>query len=173
MGHMIVGISKWQWLLILIAVASVMLVNVIGIWHSIRFNKMQVEEVKHVDPELLELYNCDYPYLAVSLRFLITAILLSALAWLTVFLSAKAFFQRLPLILKYGSELLVATLVGVVFAIVSILLCANWVYDFWCGPLYGLLMSGFVHYWSKRLVFPATSVLIFWAMHLSNRNQVT
>ena len=82
---MIVGISKRQWLLILAAVAIVILVNVIGIWYYLRPYKMLVEEIN--DPELLDLITCDYPYLAVFLKFSITAILLGALAWLMVFLS--------------------------------------------------------------------------------------
>jgi hypothetical protein len=165
-----IGISRRQWLLILTAVATAILINVIGIWYFLRPYKMWLEETTDVDPEFLDLITCDdYPYLAVFLKFLITAILLGALAWIVVFLSTRALCQRLPLIPKYGSELLTAISVGIVFAIGSILLSNNWVHDFRCWEEYGLSQSGFVYYWSKRLVFPVTSVLIFWAMYLSNK----
>jgi hypothetical protein len=163
------GISKRQWLLVFAAVMSVVIINIIGIWSDLP-SKVYTEKLGDMAPEFFDLMNCNPPYLTVFLKFLLVTSLLTAIAWFIVFLPEKPFLQRLPSVLKYASELLMAILIGGVFAVVSISFASNWVYDFWCGPLYGLLWSAFVYYWSIRLIFPVTTVLIFWAMYLSNQH---
>lgn len=166
---MLIGISRRQWLLILTAVSVVVVINGIGIWDFINDLRMRIEAESDLVLKLFGL--CDPPpYLAVFSKFLITIILLVAIAWLTVFLSKKGLFQRLPSIVKHGGELLIAVFVGSVFTVVSIELSNNWVNDFYCGSYYGLLGSEFVHYWSTRLVFPVASMLMFVAMLLSNQH---
>ena len=166
---MVLGISKRHWLLIFAAVLSVVIINVIGIWIDLP-SKAYTEKFEDMAPGVFDSMNCDPQYLTVFLMFLLVAVVLTATAWFAVFLSKKPFLQGLSAVLRYASELLTAILVGGIFAAISICLAANWIDHFWCGPLYGLLWSPFVVEWSMKFAFPATSLLIFWAMRLSNQH---
>jgi len=161
-----IGISKRQWLLVLAAVAIVTAINGIGIWDFVHDFRISIEAKPDLVSELLR--PCDPPpYLAVFSKFLIAIILLVAIALLAIFLSKKMLFQRLSSIVKHGSELLIAVFIGSIFTVVSIALSSSWVDDLWCG--FSVLWSEFVYYWSTRLVFPATSMLMFGAMLISHR----
>ncbi|MGC9396019.1 MAG: hypothetical protein ACP5J4_14340 [Anaerolineae bacterium] len=169
MKDMRTGISKRQWLLVLAAVATVIVINGIGIWDFIHNFRVWIEAKPDLVSELYWLCNPPH-YLAISSKFLIAGISLVVIAWQVAFLSTKAFFQKWPTTTKYGSELLVAIFVGSVFAVISIVLSNSWVHDLYCGSYYGLLGSKFVHLWSISLVFPATSTLMFVAMLISNQH---
>jgi hypothetical protein len=164
---MIAGINKPQWLLIIPALLIVLVVNTMGMWQQFQIYKAR----QQAWPEIYTDFACSIPWMKIILEGIVVTIFLMVFAWLLVFLSRRAFFQKLPSRLRYGSELLIALLAGATFMVTSILFSDGWIQYFWCGPMAGLSKSSLVLYLSPRLVLPATSVLIFWAMYLSNSQE--
>ena len=161
---MIAGISKSQWLLIMVSETIVLLINGFGMWEK----DLLYESRRLHLPELYKVYDCGTPWPKVIPETMVTTTLLLLIAWLIVFMSRQLFFQKLPLKLKIGSQGLIAIFVGIIFMIASISFSDSWVFDFWCGDLYGLLYSSSVRFLSVWLILPATSLLIFWATYISN-----
>ena len=176
---MILGIHKRQWPFILAAVACVLLLNLEGMRREVLANNLRWERISESATEsgvsleiLASLYRCTYPWREIALEILGVGLSLAVLAWLVVWLSRRAFFQRVPLGLRVGIEVALALGVGVAFAAASIAYAFHWYDDFWCRPMYGLAYPRFVYLWSQRFVFPAASALTFLAMMLSNRGSV-
>ena len=161
---MIAGINKPQWLLITASTLIVLVINAVGMWQDFLVYELRGTQLS----EIYRSYGCGNPWPNIIPETFGAIVLLLAIAWQAVHMSRKSSFQELPLRLKYASELLIAILVGVVFTVISVSFSSIWVYDFWCGPVLGLLKSSLVSWWSPRFVLPATSMLIFWAIYLSN-----
>lgn len=177
---MILGIHKWQWLLVLAAVAGFLAVNLLGMREEVQYNEQvkarvleSVAEAEIPSEIHAALWGCTYPWPKITAETAAAAGCLAALAWLVVFISQRGFFQRWPRRLKYAAELLLAFLTGGAFMAASLYFAYHWIEDFICGTVLGLRQPDFAWKWSIQFVFPAASALIFVALALSNRRAVS
>jgi hypothetical protein len=91
---------------------------------------------------------------------------LGSLSWLVIFVSNRAFFQKQRLIVKILETLVAALFVAKVFEIAAgIFMPFAWLSQF--GDYLGLPGSVFTANWSRWLIFPATTIILFIALILS------
>ena len=156
------GIQKRQWLLLFLALSIPLLLNAVGIWQNVGTN---------VILQLLRGTYSPYPYKSfgviynplpeIFLKLLLFAAALGFLAWLIVFISNKAFFNKQPLITKVCETLLMACLVGLIFeTITGVAMPLVWLPKFH-DYILGLPGSSFMVEWSHWLVLPTTVIILF------------
>jgi hypothetical protein len=162
---MIIGIQKRQLFLLLFAMCVPFLLNAVGLWQDVGTAAI-LKMLRGAYPHpLLGFLGGPYnplPEIFWGLLFMVAA--LGLLAWLTVFLSNKAFFQNQPTIAKFLETILIALLVAAVFEIVTgFLMPLIWLPIFQ-DYLIGFPGSLFMEDWSRWLVFPITAMILFVAM---------
>jgi hypothetical protein len=165
---MILGIKKGQWIVLFLALSAPLLLNAVGIWHDVggelilRMLRGTYSYIPY-DNNSLDLNHNPFP--EILLNLLPTTVFLGLLAWLTIFISNRAFFQRQWLIAKLFEISLMSLLVAEVFAKVG-----DFFMPFAWLPVFfntlGVPGSVFVSRWSW-LVIPITAITLFTAMLLS------
>jgi hypothetical protein len=153
--NMRIGANTRKHMPVFAAAGIFLFVQAAGIWQYYRLHQ----------PEAA-LWGCDFPWAIAVVGTAGIAVVLRRLASGAVSLTGRVFFQRLPSVAKFVAEVLLALLIGAAFAAAGVLFSDFWIQYYWCGPLFGLLKSNFMYFWSLRLVFPADSALAFWAMRI-------
>lgn len=167
---MIVGIQKRQFVLIIFALCVPLVVNTMAIWQDIGAAPiLKIWDGAYPAPKLGFLGGSYNPLPEIFLKLLCFDMLLGLLAWLIVFISKKAFFQKQPPAVKLFETFLMVGIVAVVFAIITgFFMPLVWLpkfHDYLLGlPAYPILMD-----WSFGLVFPITAIILFGAVSLSGR----
>jgi len=167
---MLIGIQKRQWLLILLTLSVPLLINAVAIWQDIgTASILKIWNGTYKPSLYLVAYN---PLPEISLKLLLFTVALGLLAWLMVFISNKAFFQKQLLIAKFCETLLMAWLVAVVFDVVTgFFMPLVWLPIFH-DYLLGLPVSSFMLDWSRWLVLPTTALILFIAIFLSGNKKI-
>ena len=165
---MILGIQKRQWVVLLLALLMPLLLNIVGILHDVGKNnilQMLSGTYSYVPYDNNSLDLDHNPFLEIFMNLLPTIGFLGLLAWLIIFVSNRAFFQKQPLTAKLIEVLLMSLFVAAIFAKVG-----EFFMPFAWLPVFfntlGIPLSNFVLTWSW-LVVPTTAIILFIAMLLS------
>ncbi len=169
---MIFGIQKRQWLLLLLALSVPPLLNAVAIWQDVgtaSILKMWNGTYQH---PLMGFLGGPYnPLPEIFLKLLLFAAALGLLAWLMIFISNKAFFQKQYRIAKFCETLLMAWLVAVIFEVITgFFMPLVWLPVF--HDTLGLPVSSFMEDWSRWLVLPTTAIFLFIAILLSGKKKL-
>ena len=159
-----IGMQKRQWLLFFLVLSLPLLLNAVAIWLEIgSVGTLQL---------LSGTYHPSNPNLPLAslseilLNLLPIMMFLGSLSWLVIFVSNRAFFQKQRLIVKILETLVAALFVAKVFEIAAgIFMPFAWLSQF--GDYLGLPGSVFTANWSRWLIFPATTIILFIALILS------
>ncbi len=172
---MIIGIQKRQWVLLFVVLSMPFLLNIVAIWQDIGIASiLKMLNGTYPRPLLGFLGGAYNPFPEILLKLLLFVATLGLLAWLMVFISSKAFFQKQPQVAKFFEIGVMALLAAVVFGIVAgLFMPLVWLPKFH-DYLLGLPASPFMVHWSRWFIFPATTIILFIAISLSrNKNLET
>ena len=166
---MVIGIQKRQAYLILLTVFVPLLLNVVAIWQYVGTTSiLKMWNGTYPNPFTGFLGGPYNPLPEIFLNLLVSTAPLGFLAWILIFISNKDFFQKQPLIAKLFEAVLMASVIAVVFAIVTgIFMPLVWLTIFRNSPSPGIPGSAFILDWSRWLVLPATAIILFGAILLS------
>ena len=170
---MIFGIQKRQWLLLLLALSVPPLLNALAIWQDVGTDSiLKMWNGTYQHPLLGFLGGPYNPLPEIYLKLLLFTAALGLLAWLMIFISNKAFFQKQHRIAKFCETLLMAWLVAVIFEVITgFFMPLVWLPVFH-DYLLGLPVSSFMEDWSHWLVLPTTALFLFIAIFLSGKKKL-
>ena len=107
--------------------------------------------------------------LEILLELLFNIALLGLLSWLVIFVSHQVFFQRQQWIFKIIESLLLVLFIAKVFEVATgFFMPFAWLPEFH-DYLLGVPVSDFMLHWSRWLILPATTILLFVAMLFSRK----
>jgi hypothetical protein len=154
------GLQKCQWVLLLLALSTPLVLNAIAIWQDVGTASLRkMWEGSYADPFVGFLGGPYNPLPEIAWDLFLHTAALGVTAWLIILLSNQDFFQRQPRIVQ-GIELGVLSLLSaVVFAIVAgILMPFVWLPKFH-SYLLGAPASPFTASWSLWMILPVTFAL--------------
>jgi len=164
-----IGIQKRQWFILFLILSLPLLLNAMAIWLEIgSAGTLQLlgGTYQPSNPNLppaspLEILSGLLPI----------ATFLGFIAWLVIFVSNRAFFQKQRLIVKMFETLLLVLFIAKAFEIATgVIMPLAWLPQF-NDYLLGLPSSVFTVNWSRWFIFPATAIILFIALAISrNKN---
>jgi hypothetical protein len=153
---MLLGIQKRQWFFLLLALLLPLLLNAVAIWQDIGVNTLFFENLNTLPKIFIQL--------------LLTIMILGLLVWFILFISNKKIFQKQQQLIKFFEISLMALLVAVIFTVVTgFFIPLVWLPIFH-DYLLGLPGSSFMVRWSRLLLFPSATIILFIALYLSGNN---
>ena len=164
---MILGIYRRQWFLILTILSLSAFLNVAGMWQRFGPDKLIQTFIGTYEPLHSEV-NYHNPWTAILGHALATITILGALAWFGILISAKVYLQQTSKMMQHIVVFAITLCVAVLFTFGTIHMS-----DVWDRESYfyffrsGIPGDHFVRYWSWRLVFPLTVILMFYALQIS------
>lgn len=168
--NMLAGIQKRQFVLLVLAVCVPLTANIVALWQEIgTASLLKIWNGAYPAPMLGFLGGSYNPLPEIFLKLLYFDLALGLLAWLMVFISNRAFFQKQPPVVKLFENVLIAGLVAVAFAIITgFFMPLVWLPEFH-NYLLGLPASHTLIAWSFWLIFPITTILLLGTIFLSGR----
>jgi hypothetical protein len=152
------GLQKRQWILLLVALSTPLVLNAVAIWQDVGTASLrEIWEVGYINPPELEAPYNPLPEIAWDL-FLHTSVL-GITAWLIILLSNQAFFQRQPRIVQ-GIELGILSLLSAGFfaLMAGVFMPFVWLPQFH-SYLLGAPASPFAASWSLWMILPVALTL--------------
>ena len=164
------GIQKRQWIILFSALTLPLIINATAIQQEIEtqgFLQFLSGTYQPSNPNL-PLASLSEILLPSSLSILF----LGFLIWLVFLVSNQLFFQKQHLVAKLIETLLIALLIAKTFEIVSgMIMPLAWLPQF-NDYLLGLPISSFAINWSRWFIFPATAIILFIALMLSQNKSL-
>ncbi|HRJ75085.1 MAG TPA: hypothetical protein PLX90_03760 [Anaerolineales bacterium] len=164
------GIQKRQWVILFLVLSLPILLNAVGIQQEIGTNGVLQLLSGNYQPSDPNLPLASFSEILMSSLPIIA--LLGFLCWLVFFLSNRVFFQKQHRTIKLLEMLFVVSLIAKVFEIVAgIIMPLAWLPQF-NDYLLGLPASVFTANWSRWLIFPATAIILFVTLMLSDNQSL-
>jgi hypothetical protein len=163
----ILGLSLFQWLLIVAALALPLQVNMESMRRDIdAADVSRLLQGSYVQPQgtLFEYGGMNDPLSTFKASIVIALVPLAILAWLSIFFADRTLF---PVRDRLMVTAIFAIMLGTVFSFVSsTIMPITWIAIF--EGLYHNIPSSYKAWaWSDRYVFPAVSLILFFAMNIS------
>jgi hypothetical protein len=168
------NLKRQQWILFAIMLAIPIAMNIIGMyrdWHDEFVQAITTGKVTCSGPWVgseYEKFICRPPYNPwpnILKRILVITTELGILVWFELFLSNRVLTLKSTLAPWFPVTVIMALFTGVRFTVGSVMIAETWVYEFYSlNFLSGLIFSRTVNIWSPRIVFPAVSVLMLYAL---------
>src|SRR5258706_7313994 len=118
--NMLIGIQKRQWVLLFVALSVPLLLNAIAIWQDVgTASILKMWNGTYPSPFLGFLGGAYNPLPKIFLNLLLFVAALGLLAWLMVFISSKAFFQKQSQVAKLVEIGVMALLTAAVFEVAA------------------------------------------------------
>lgn len=163
---MFMGLYKFQWLVLILILLAPLVVNMIGIWYGIdHYWLMQALRKGYYERGLIEkhLY---YPWPNI-IKAVLKIIPVGVLVWLVAAISNTAFFQGCSPKTRTALAIVIGLLIAAYLSNISIFISEAWIVEFREEGFYvGIWRSGLVYDWSWWLIFPLTTILVFFLPRL-------